>query len=193
MPCPIQQRPWQLGGSQIDGPDGLSSYSVVSESWPVLPDRADASSRHLHGHCPRCHVCVLTSFSRSQHQGKRNVCFCRHLQRHLWVHLGADTVATSCGSIPSAGRAKGMALSTCSNWIFNFLIGMSSPDAFAGIHGYYYVIIAGFCLFSTGLVYFYYVETANHTLEEISLAFGDKAFVDDDAEVVLASNSRQAA
>lgn len=94
---------------------------------------------------------------------------------------------------PLRGRAKGMALSTCSNWIFNFLIGMSSPDAFAGIHGYYYVIIAGFCLFSTGLVYFYYVETANHTLEEISLAFGDKAFVDDDAEVVLASNSRQAA
>ena len=70
-----------------------------------------------------------------------------------------------------------MALSTASNWIFNFLIGMISPDAFAGIGGYFYVIIAGFCLFSAGLAKFYYVETADHTLEEIATAFGDQAFV----------------
>jgi hypothetical protein len=89
---------------------------------------------------------------------------------------------------PLRGRSKGMALSTCSNWVFNFIIGMSSPDAFAGIGGYYYVIIAGFCLFSTGLAYFYYVETANVTLEEIAIAFGDKAFIDDDAEVLHTSD-----
>ena len=77
-----------------------------------------------------------------------------------------------------------MALATCSNWLFNFAIGMSAPDAFDGIGGYYYVIIAGFCLISSGLAYFYYVETAGHTLEEIALAFGDKAFADDDGAVV---------
>jgi Sugar (and other) transporter len=83
---------------------------------------------------------------------------------------------------PLRGRSKGMALATCSNCMFNFAIGMSSPDAFAGIGGYYYLIIAGFCLFSTGLVHFYYVETAKHTLEEIAIAFafGDKAFVEND-------------
>ncbi|KAK5999208.1 Major facilitator-type transporter ecdD [Cladobotryum mycophilum] len=86
---------------------------------------------------------------------------------------------------PLRARSKGMALATCSNWIFNFIIGMSAPDAFAKISGYYYVIIAGFCLFSSGLVYFYYVETADHTLEEIALAFGDKAFAGDD-EVIMA-------
>ncbi|OJJ31253.1 hypothetical protein ASPWEDRAFT_45219 [Aspergillus wentii DTO 134E9] len=85
---------------------------------------------------------------------------------------------------PLRVRSKGMALSTMSNWTFNFIIGMSSPDAFAGIKGYYYVIIAGFCLFSTGLVYFYYVETANHSLEEIAVAFGDRAFADDDQYVM---------
>jgi Sugar (and other) transporter len=85
---------------------------------------------------------------------------------------------------PLRSRSKGMALATCSNWVFNFIIGMSSPDAFAGIGGYYYVIIAGFCLFSTGLAYFYYVETANHTLEEIAIAFGDKAFVENDDEIM---------
>jgi hypothetical protein len=46
---------------------------------------------------------------------------------------------------PLRGRSKGMALATCSNWLFNFIIGMSSPNAFAGIGGYYYIIIAGFC------------------------------------------------
>ncbi|RDW61722.1 sugar porter family MFS transporter [Aspergillus mulundensis] len=80
---------------------------------------------------------------------------------------------------PLRGRSKGMALATTSNWIFNFIIGMVSPDAFAGIHGYFYIIIAGFCLFSSALVYFYYVETANASLEEIAGLFGDQAFEDE--------------
>lgn len=85
---------------------------------------------------------------------------------------------------PLRSRAKGMALATCSNWMFNFVIGMSSPSAFAGISGYYYIVIAGFCLISTALVYFFYPETANHTLEEIAVAFGDKAFAVDDDEII---------
>ncbi|KAI5274266.1 general substrate transporter [Aureobasidium subglaciale] len=85
---------------------------------------------------------------------------------------------------PLRSRSKGMALATFSNWVFNFIIGMVSPDAFAGIHGYFYVIIGGFCLFSAGLSYFYYVETAGHSLEEIAIAFGDKAFVHNDEEVM---------
>lgn len=85
---------------------------------------------------------------------------------------------------PLRGRSKGMALATTSNWIFNFIIGMVSPDAFAGIHGYFYLVIAGFCLFSAGLVYFYYVETANSTLEEIAELFGDTAFAGADGEEI---------
>nr|OQO19749.1 hypothetical protein B0A51_11820 [Rachicladosporium sp. CCFEE 5018] len=85
---------------------------------------------------------------------------------------------------PLRGRSKGMALATASNWIFNFIIGMVAPDAFAGIHGFFYVVIAGFCLFSAGLAYWYYVETAGHTLEEIAVAFGDKAFVAEDDEIM---------
>lgn len=91
---------------------------------------------------------------------------------------------------PLRGRSKGMALATTSNWIFNFVIGMVSPDAFAGIHGYFYLVIAGFCLSSAALVYFYYVETANHTLEEIAVAFGDKAFADHDAEVMEIADAK---
>ncbi|KAH6699988.1 general substrate transporter [Leptodontidium sp. MPI-SDFR-AT-0119] len=89
---------------------------------------------------------------------------------------------------PLRARSKGMALATFSNWTFNFIIGMSSPAAFDGIHGYYYVIIAGFCLFSVGLAKFYYVETANHTLEEIAVAFGDKAFLMEDEQVMASAD-----
>ncbi|CZR64533.1 probable MFS sugar transporter [Phialocephala subalpina] len=88
---------------------------------------------------------------------------------------------------PLRARSKGMALATFSNWTFNFIIGMSSPDAFAGIKGYYYIIIAGFCLFSVGLAKFYYVETANHTLEEVAVAFGDKAFLHEDEEIMASA------
>ncbi|KAK6222276.1 hypothetical protein LQW54_000976 [Pestalotiopsis sp. IQ-011] len=90
---------------------------------------------------------------------------------------------------PLRARSKGMALATTSNWVFNFIIGMVSPDAFAGIHGYFYLVIAGFCLFSAGLAHFYYVETANHTLEEIAIAFGDQAFADGN-EVVMESTKK---
>ncbi|KAJ5874598.1 uncharacterized protein N7529_003028 [Penicillium soppii] len=90
---------------------------------------------------------------------------------------------------PLRGRSKGMALATTSNWVFNFIIGMVSPDAFSGIHGYFYLVIAGFCLSSAILVHFYYVETAHHTLEEIAVAFGDKAFADCDAEVMEEAKS----
>ena len=85
---------------------------------------------------------------------------------------------------PLRGRSKGMALATTSNWIFNFIIGMVSPDAFAGIGGYFYLVIAGFCLCSATLSHFYYVETAGHSLEEIAVAFGDKAFADSDEDVM---------
>jgi MFS family permease len=85
---------------------------------------------------------------------------------------------------PLRGRSKGMALATTSNWIFNFIIGMVSPDAFARVGGYFYLVLAGFYLFSSGLAYFYYVEIANHSLEEIVIAFGDKAFADGNAKVM---------
>lgn len=77
-----------------------------------------------------------------------------------------------------------MALATTSNWIFNFIIGMVSPDTFGGIGGYFYLVVAGFRLFSAGLLHFYHVETANHTLEEIAVAFGARAFADSDEEVM---------
>ena len=57
-----------------------------------------------------------------------------------------------------------MALATTSNRIFNFIIGIVSPDAFAEIRGFFYIVITRFCLFSIVRAYFYYVETAGVTV-----------------------------
>ena len=72
--------------------------------------------------------------------------------------------------------------------MFNFIIGTSPTDAFAGIGGYYYVITAVFCLFPATLANLYYVETANHTLEEIAVAFGHKAFLHEDDQVMASAH-----
>lgn len=58
------------------------------------------------------------------------------------------------------------------------------PDAFAGIGGYFYLVIADFCLFLAGLAHFYYVETADHSLVEIAIAFGDKAVLENHEQVM---------
>lgn len=54
-----------------------------------------------------------------------------------WL-LGAEV-------FPIRARAKGMALSTASNWASNFLIAFISPPLFKAIGGGYYFILAGFC------------------------------------------------
>jgi hypothetical protein len=69
---------------------------------------------------------------------------------------------------------------------------MVSPDAFAGIGGYFYVIIGGFCLISAALAKWYYIETSGLSLEEIATAFGDKAFADNDEEVMAQASGDKA-
>ncbi|KAK9341920.1 hypothetical protein V1522DRAFT_425667 [Lipomyces starkeyi] len=57
---------------------------------------------------------------------------------------------------------------------------MSSPAAFAKFHGYYYLVIVGFCLISLAMAKFMHIETARVTLEEIAIQFGDRAFEHED-------------
>lgn len=83
---------------------------------------------------------------------------------------------------PLRARAKGMALSTISNWIFNFIIAFITPPLFSAIHGGYYFLLLGFCAISGVFVYFVYPETAHLTLEELGEAFGDKVM--DDAKLL---------
>lgn len=74
---------------------------------------------------------------------------------------------------PSSLRAKGVALSTCSNWLNNFIIGLITPPLVQGTGFGTYVFFAVFCLLSLLWTYFFVPETAGRSLEQMDAVFGD--------------------
>ncbi|KAF6823366.1 MFS monosaccharide transporter [Colletotrichum plurivorum] len=80
---------------------------------------------------------------------------------------------------PSSLRAKGVAVSTCSNWINNFIIGLITPPLIQGTGFGAYVFFAAFCALSFFWVWFFVPETKGKTLEQMDEVFGDRTGVDD--------------
>ncbi|KAI8960134.1 general substrate transporter [Daldinia sp. FL1419] len=68
-------------------------------------------------------------------------------------------------------RAPANALSTSSNWIFNFLVVMITPVAFNSIGYQTYIIFAVINAFMVPSVYFFFPETAYRSLEEMDSIF----------------------
>jgi hypothetical protein len=68
-------------------------------------------------------------------------------------------------------RIQANALSTCSNWISNFLIVMITPPAFANLQYNTYTMFAVFnaCLIPS--VYFFFPEPKGRSLEELDVIF----------------------
>lgn len=72
---------------------------------------------------------------------------------------------------PSEFRAKGMALATASNWLWNFLIAFFTPFITSAIDFRLGYVFAG-CLFAAAaLVYFAVIEGKDRTLEEIDTMY----------------------
>lgn len=78
---------------------------------------------------------------------------------------------------PIKTRAKANAVSTCSNWLFNFTVVMITPVMVARIHWGTYLFFAALNASFIPIVYFFYPETANRSLEEIDLIFA-KGYVE---------------
>lgn len=74
---------------------------------------------------------------------------------------------------PSSLRAKGVALSTCSNWLNNFIIGIATPPMLQNIGYGTYIFFAVFCLLSFIWAFFCVPETNGRTLEEMDHVFKD--------------------
>ncbi|KAL9128527.1 MAG: hypothetical protein Q9217_002823 [Psora testacea] len=74
---------------------------------------------------------------------------------------------------PSSLRAKGVALSTCSNWLNNFIIGLITPSLVQNTGFGAYTFFAVFCLLSMIWTFCFVPETSERTLEAMDHVFKD--------------------
>ncbi|KAI0602934.1 general substrate transporter [Biscogniauxia sp. FL1348] len=86
---------------------------------------------------------------------------------------------------PIKTRAKANAVSTCTNWLFNFLIVMVTPIMIANIGWGTYLFFAVVNACFLPIIYFFYPETARRSLEEIDIIFA-KGFVENKSYVSAA-------
>ncbi|KAJ5110259.1 High-affinity glucose transporter [Penicillium argentinense] len=68
-------------------------------------------------------------------------------------------------------RGKAVAVSTASNWIFNFALSYFVPPAFENIKWKVYLVFGVFCFTMTVHVFFAFPETAGKTLEDVDHMF----------------------
>jgi hypothetical protein len=67
-----------------------------------------------------------------------------------------------------------MAITTVSDWLFEFLVAFFTPPLFETMPVGYYFLLVGSCIVSGLVVWLVYVETGEQTLEEIGGIFGDE-------------------
>ncbi|KAF9475076.1 hypothetical protein BDN70DRAFT_884133 [Pholiota conissans] len=77
--------------------------------------------------------------------------------------------------MPLNFRAKGVSLSTATNWAFNWIVGQMTPYLQEVMTWHLYLMHAFFCVCSFFLVYFFYPETKGVPLEEMDAIFGEAA------------------
>ncbi|KAL4802024.1 general substrate transporter [Aspergillus unguis] len=68
-------------------------------------------------------------------------------------------------------RGKAVAVTTASNWIFNFALSYFVPPAFENIQWKVYTVFGTFCAAMTIHVFFLFPETAGKTLEDVDAMF----------------------
>jgi hypothetical protein len=79
---------------------------------------------------------------------------------------------------PLAIRTKAAALATASNWIFTFLVVEITPVSITNIQWRTYIYFSVFNFLFVPLVYFFYPETQNLSLEQIDKLFtGEKVML----------------
>ncbi|KAJ5476066.1 General substrate transporter [Penicillium sp. IBT 31633x] len=83
---------------------------------------------------------------------------------------------------PSSLRAKGVALSTCSNWLNNFIIGLITPPLVQDTGYGAYIFFAVFCVFAALWTFFFVPETKGRTLEQMDHVFKDNSSEEEKAK-----------
>lgn len=78
---------------------------------------------------------------------------------------------------PNSLRSKGVAITASTNWMFNFVIGLTTKDMLAdsGMSYGTYIFFACFCAMGAVFVWKFVPETKDKTLEELDVYFGGDA------------------
>ncbi|KAL1965019.1 hypothetical protein VTN77DRAFT_6219 [Rasamsonia byssochlamydoides] len=76
--------------------------------------------------------------------------------------------------LPLQIRERGLALGNICYWLFQFMIVEITPVALTNIRYKFYIILAVFNAFNSGIVYFCFPETKGLSLEEIDFYFAEK-------------------
>ncbi|GKZ98895.1 hypothetical protein AnigIFM60653_000235 [Aspergillus niger] len=74
--------------------------------------------------------------------------------------------------LPQHVRTKGQAIGISANWLWSFFVNMISPTLIRDLAWKGYLIFVAFNLAFIPILYFYYPETANLSLEDIDSLFG---------------------
>jgi sugar porter (SP) family MFS transporter len=77
---------------------------------------------------------------------------------------------------PSSFRSRGVSIVASTNWMFNFIIGLTTKDMMKAMDNFgVYIFFACFCIIGAVFVYFWVPETKDKTLEELDVYFGGTA------------------
>jgi hypothetical protein len=79
----------------------------------------------------------------------------------------------------SSRRAKGVAITTCCNWFFNFIIGLITPPMIEGIGFGTFIFFGAFSILSLIWTLLFCPETKGKTLEEMDAIFNTQAAHDE--------------
>lgn len=89
----------------------------------------------------------------------------------------------------NATRAKGVALSTATVWICNFVIGVIVPPMLESAGWGTYLFFSAFCFFAVIWAYFLVPETKGKSLEEMDEVFGDRSAQEEKELMKQAANN----
>jgi MFS family permease len=73
---------------------------------------------------------------------------------------------------PNSMRSRGVSIVASTNWMFNFIIGLTTKDMLASMKFGTYIFFASFCIMGAAFVWLLVPETKNKTLEELDVYFG---------------------
>ncbi|KAI1339755.1 general substrate transporter [Xylariaceae sp. FL0016] len=103
------------------------------------------------------------------------VCYYSLINSVTWLY-GAEI-------LPIPIRSKVMGVAAAAHYIVNVALTEAGPSAFSRVGENYYYVFIGCCVVYLVIIYLYYPETKQKTLEEIAAAFGERMVAIGDQEV----------